>query len=261
MKPLLICTLLLGFAIEAAAGGASPWEGTWKIDPARSHLTGDTFTYSKGPGDLLHYADGSSANFDFGLDGKEYMAWPNHTVSWTAAGENAWDSVYKVDGKITTTSHRVLAADGKTLTVTISGKRPDGSDLHDEAVYTRVSGSSGLLGTWRTVKNSGAGVPQQYVISVPQPGLLRYELPDMKASAEGRADGSDHAISSPAMPPDSSIGFKAIGAKKMRYVIKVGGKPDSYGIQTIAKDGRSFTDVSWNPGKESEKLTSVYVRQ
>jgi hypothetical protein len=39
------------------------------------------------------------------------------------------------------------------------------------------------------------------------------------------------------------------------------GKPDTYGIETLAADGHSFTDVSWNPGKESEKQTAVYVKQ
>lgn len=35
----------------------------------------------------------------------------------------------------------------------------------------------------------------------------------------------------------------------------------SMGEQTLAADGRSFTDVNWNSGKEDEKTTGVYVKQ
>jgi hypothetical protein len=48
---------------------------------------------------------------------------------------------------------------------------------------------------------------------------------------------------------------------KIRYVTKVNGKTDNLGEETLAADGRSFTDMNWNPGKESEKTTGVYLKQ
>jgi hypothetical protein len=48
---------------------------------------------------------------------------------------------------------------------------------------------------------------------------------------------------------------------KMSYINKVNGKATGYGIQTLAADGKSFTDVSWSPGKESEKSTAFYAKQ
>jgi hypothetical protein len=33
------------------------------------------------------------------------------------------------------------------------------------------------------------------------------------------------------------------------------------GEQTLAADGRSFSDVNWNPGKEDEKTTGVFLRK
>jgi len=159
-----------------------------------------------------------------------------------------------------TNLHRELSADGKTLTITAAGTKPDGSTYHDERVFERVTGTDGLIGTWRSVKVVFSG-PQQFVISSPAPGVLRYELPDIKASVEGRADGSDHPVTGPTTPPGMTSGFKLVNPTKLTYVLKIDGKPDSYGVQTLARDGRSFTDTSWNPGKESEKTTAVYVRQ
>ena len=259
-------TTLLMLSLLTLPGGAtlaadSPWNGTWKLDPAKSHFTGQTFTYSKGPGQLLHYEDGSTASFDFGIDGKEYKTWANRTASWTPAGKNAWELVTKADGKVLDKGHIVLAEDGKTLSMSFTGTKPDGSSYREEDVFTRVSGSEGLIGTWRTDKVKGPSGPQSFVISSPAEGTLRYDIPDMKAYAEGRADGSDHPIVGPEVPPGMTIGFKLVTPTQVKYSIKLDGKVDSYGVQSIAPDGGSFTDTSWNASRDNEKTTAVYVKQ
>ena len=90
---------------------------------------------------------------------------------------------------------------------------------------------------------------------------MHYDIPDLKVTAEGRTDGSDNPLTGPTMPPGATISFKALSPTKIRYVMKIDGKPDSMGEQTIAADGRSFSDVNWNSGKETEKTTGVYVKQ
>jgi len=45
------------------------------------------------------------------------------------------------------------------------------------------------------------------------------------------------------------------------FTIKVNGKPVEYDVDTLSEDGTSFTQVTWLPGKESEKVTAVYVKQ
>jgi hypothetical protein len=257
---LLLCSLLT-LPAGAAVAADSPWNGTWKLDAAKSQFTGQTFTYSKGPGDLLHYEDGSTASFDFGVDGKEYKTWANRTTSFSATGKDTWDTVTKADGRVLAKGHFVLSEDGKTLTMNFTGTKPDGSAFHEEDVFTRISGTDGLIGTWRAAKVKGPSGPQTFVISSPARGVLHYDIPDMKAFAEGRADGTDHPITGPDVPPGMTIGFKLVSPTKVKYSIKLNGKPDSYGVQSIAPDGGSFTDTSWNAGRESEKTTAVYVKQ
>src|SRR5579862_9239552 len=117
---LVLCSVLVLQAGTVLAAD-SPWVGTWKLDPSRSHFTGDTFTLTKARGNLLHYSDGSTASYDFGVDGKEYKTWANRSTTWTPAGDNAWDTVTRADGKVLVKSHRQLSADGKTLTMTLTG--------------------------------------------------------------------------------------------------------------------------------------------
>jgi hypothetical protein len=261
MKKLLLLCSFVGLCSGTAIAAENPWTGTWKLDPAASNFTGQTFTYSKGPGDMLHFEDGSSASFDFGLDGKEYKTWANRTTIWTATGENTWNHVTKADGKVLAKGQVALSADGNTLTMRLTRRRPDGKTFHEEDVFTRVSGTGGLIGTWRATKVVDPVAPQTFVISSPAPGMVHEEVPDMKASLEGPTDGSDLALKGPDLPPAMTIAFKPVTSTKMSYVIKINGKADSIGEQTIAADGRSFMDVSWSPGRDSEKSTAVYVKQ
>jgi hypothetical protein len=261
MKMTLILCSVLALQTGSALAADSPWSGTWKLDPAQSHFTGDTFTLAKGPGNMLHYSDGSTASYDFGVDGKEYKSWANRTTTWTPVGNNAWDTVTQTDGRVLAKSHRQLSADGKTLTITSTGTRPDGTSFHDEEVFARAGGTAGLIGTWRSIKVSEPSGPREFVISSPAPGVVHYEVPDMKASAEGRTDGSDNPLKSPDMPPGMTISFEKLSPTKLKYVMKVNGKTDNMGEQTLAADGRSFSDVNWNPGKEDEKTTGIYLKQ
>lgn len=261
MKATWIICSLLALPAGAASAADSPWNGTWKFDQQKSHLTGQTFTYSERPGGMLHYEDGSTASFDFGLDGKEYKTLANRTTTWSAAGTNRWDRVTRIDGKVFTKGHVTLSEDGKTLTETYSGTRPDGEEFHEEDVFNRVSGTGGLAGTWRTAKVTGPTGPQTFVISSPSAGLLHYEIPDMKVSVDCSADDKDYPLTGPTVPPGATISFRRVSPTKVRYAIKINGKADMIGVQTIAADGASFTDTSWNANRESEKTTAVYVKQ
>lgn len=261
MKANWILCSLLALPAGSAYASDSPWNGTWRLDPQKSHLTGQTFTYSERPNGKLHYEDGSSASFDFGLDGKEYKTWGNRTTAWSAAGQNSWDRVTRIDGKVFSKGHVALSADGKTLTETFTGTRPDGQEFHEEDVFSRVSGTDGLAGTWRTARVTGPTGPQTFVISSPAAGVLHYEIPDMKISVEGRTDGTDCALTGPTMPPGGTISFKRLSATKIKYVMKFDGKVDNEGVQSISPDGRSFTDTNWNAGRSSETTTGVYVKQ
>jgi len=74
MKIALFLCSLLALPAGAASAADSPWNGTWKLDEAKSQFTGGTMTFSKGAGDMLHFSDGSTTDYDFAIDGKERKA-------------------------------------------------------------------------------------------------------------------------------------------------------------------------------------------
>jgi hypothetical protein len=259
---LAVVTMLGGVALPSRVLAAdNVWVGTWKLDPAKSNFAGDTMTYSKSSNGAYRYSDGGTVSYDFGIDGKGYPTPYGRTITWSAVNDHAWDSVLTAqDGTVLAKIHRELSSGDKTLTVTATGTKPDGSTFNETSVYARTGGAEGLAGKWRSTK-SNAGSPEKFVISSPAPGVLRWDIPDYKQTGEGKLDGTDFPITGPTAPPGMTVGIKAETATKLSYVMKFNGKPDNYGVDTMAADGRSYTDVNWSAGKESEKTTAVYVRQ
>lgn len=259
MKRLVLACALVVFTALPTLAADNPWLGTWKLDTAKSNFTGDTFTYSKAANGMMHFSDGSTENYDFAVDGKPYKTYGNRTSAWTADGDNAWKQVVEADGKTLVTVHRQLSADGKTLTNTYSGTKPDGTTFNDEAVYTRVTGTKGIIGKWRSTKVT-VSAPDDFIVSSPTNGVLHWDIPGYKETVEGKA-GVDLPIQGSTVPPGMTFSYRMVTSHELSYTIKLDGKPQAYGIQTLAADGKSFTDVSWSAGKATEKQTGFYAKQ
>jgi hypothetical protein len=260
MNKLLLACALFSLTSLSAVASDNPFASTWKLDLLKSHFTGDTFTYTTAANGMMHYTDGSTTSFDFGIDGKEYPTADGRTATWTPDGDHAWKSVIKFNGKVLATSRRELSADGKTLTIVSTGTRPDGSPFKEELVYTRVTGTSGLAGKWRNTKYN-QDEPDSLIIAFPTPDTVRWEIPAYKETITGKTDGSDLPITGPNMPKTLTVSIKMDSSHKLSYTVKREGKPFIYGIDTISSDGKTLTDVSWTAGKESEKQTGIYIKQ
>jgi hypothetical protein len=248
-------------AAPVGAGAAdSNWVGTWKLDKSKSDFTGDTMSYSRTASGMYHFSDGTVTNYDFNVDGKEYRMDSGHRATWVPAGDHAWDVTIKTTGDYVIKVHRELSDGDKTLTATATGTKPDGSMFNEQAVYTRVTGTTGLVGKWRSIKAT-EGAPEKFVVTAPSAGVLHWEIPDYKESTEGKMDGTDHPIKGPDVPPGMTFGGKLETPARLAYVLKQDGKPIQFGVQTMSGDGTSFTDVSYNPGKKDEKATAVYLKQ
>jgi hypothetical protein len=256
MKHLELAAVLLLVSSGTALAQASPFAGTWKLDTAKSQFTRDTFTVSKTAAGL-HYSNGGPVSFDFAIDGKDYPVIPGRTTAWTKAADGGWDQVAKTDGKVLSKAHRVLSLDGKTLTSTYVGYRPDGTESHESDVYTRVSGSHGLEGEWKDVKVKAA--TDTMMISA-SPGRYEIKTPSYKESISGSTDGAPAEIKGPTVPPGAMASYKATGPAEWTYSITLKGTVYDKGVMTVSPDGRTMTDTSWIPGKESEKVVAVYQK-
>jgi hypothetical protein len=153
MRKITAIVLLAATFIGGIAMAADPVVGTWKLDVAKSK-------FSPGPAPksatrvYTESADGIALDGKtVGADGKEasmhaaYKAdGKSHPVSGnpdadavTAKSVNAttWDFTLTKAGKVVGSVHRVVSADGKTLTVENKGTHNDGVAYDDTLFYTR----------------------------------------------------------------------------------------------------------------------------
>jgi hypothetical protein len=96
-------------------------------------------------------------------------------------------------------------------------------------------------------------------LTLPAPGSYHWDIPGYKETVGGKADGSDLPITGPTAPPGLTLSVKQLTPLKISYIVKDHGKTESIGNQTLSADGKFFTDVSWSPGKETEKQTGIYI--
>ena len=172
---------------------------TWKLNEAKSKMTGNTFTYSAKPNGLCYYSNGSSIEYDFACDGKDYPTFSNRVVACTAPGDSVFDTNVKVDGTPCSMVHRVISPDGRSMTTTVTGKQPDGTRFTDTTNSTRVTGSKGIAGTWKTAKTSSN---TSNIIIKAQPDSQHMEVPGYKEVMDHKLDGSDSPLSGPLIPKE-----------------------------------------------------------
>ena len=149
-------TSLLTLALCFAAGTlcfASPQMGTWKLNEAKSKFAPGTgkntmVVYKEAMGGKVTIttdgvnADGKPTHSQWTgkFDGKDYSVTRDPTAdtrSYTQVDDRTLDFNVKKGGKVTITGRVVVAADGKSRTVTTSGTTAKGKKFKNTAVFDK----------------------------------------------------------------------------------------------------------------------------
>lgn len=252
-----VAALVAASASVASATDAS-WNGTWKLNRAKSQMTGDTFTYSMNANGTFHVSNGGPITFDFACDGKDYTVIPGSTIACKKISDTTYDFTNKQNGKLLSTDQEVISDDGKTMTDTTKTTRPDGTTSTSVDTYDRVSGTSGLVGEWKHVNASSTG-PSVMTISISGTTITQRGSA-YKWSVTAKLDGSFAPVTGPTQPAGLMASFKPLGSHQIYSVTKLNGKVIGEDTMTLSADGMTITDVSSSPG-QSAKQTYVYEKQ
>ena len=152
MKKIVMIAMLSTLLVGVTAFAADAVVGTWKLNVAKSKFSGTTpksgtRVYSESAdGTTLDQklvgADGKEMSMHAGLtyDGKPHALTGNPDAdSGTGKAVNArtTDFTLTKDGKAVGTVHRVVSADGKTLTVHNKGTHADGTSYDDTLIFDK----------------------------------------------------------------------------------------------------------------------------
>ena len=249
---------LLSIAAAAPCFAAgSPWSGTWKEDIAKDKLTGDTVVITaKGLG--FHFSNGPIA-YDFACDGKPYPTIGAGTIACTATSDGGNELVSATNGTIVSKQHRTFSTDSKLMNMKTTVIEADGSTSTVESVRRRKSGTTGLVGEWVDAKVAPTA-PDVLTISVTG-NMVHIEFLHSKMVVDAKLDGSDGKVVGPRVSPGTTYSYKSVSPNKLLFTGKLNGKVLAEGTLTLSPDGKSYTDVSWLAGKESEKTTEIFEKQ
>jgi hypothetical protein len=152
MVRILVIALFSTLFFGSTAFAADAVDGTWKLNVAKSKFSGmapksATRVYSESAGgpaleQKLVGADGKEMSMHATLtyDGMDHPITGNpdaDSVSSKAIDAHTSDFTLKKGGKVVGSVHRVVSADGKTLTVHNTGTHADGKTYDDTLVFDR----------------------------------------------------------------------------------------------------------------------------
>jgi hypothetical protein len=138
--------------VAVAVCYASPHMGTWKLNEAKSKLDpaaakNHTVIYEAAGDSVKIIVEGIDSagkpthnEWTGKFDGQDYPVTgdpASDARSYTTDVANTIDFTIKKDGKVTVTGRVVIAADGKTRTVTVSGTDAQGKKYTSSSVYDK----------------------------------------------------------------------------------------------------------------------------
>ena len=154
-KNLVVRSLLVGaaaLALGTAAFAGENWVGTWKLNAEKSKLgatavRAQTLTFEATSAGIKLTSEGTDAQgkpmhggYTSKFDGKD-VPWAGNPMADTACpkrvDDNTYENVWKQGGKATVSATVSVSKDGKTLTVTQTGKDPSGAAVNSVAVYDK----------------------------------------------------------------------------------------------------------------------------
>ena len=257
MQPLRFAVVAGTLLLAPALAHASPFEGAWKLDPAKSHFEGDTYSFTR-TAKGFRYSNGSTLSYVFAIDGKDYPTIESRSAAWSKSADGGFDTVSKANGKVVSKGHWMISPDGKTLTADFTIYRPDGSTETEHDVSKRLAGGAGLAGRWQDVKVQVE--TEAMTITTPAEGRVEIRFPKSQEVVAGRLDGSPSPITGPTIPAGAQASYKALGPNKWIYTISLKGKVYDKGTLSVSADGATLTQKSWIPGKEAEASTAVFTK-
>jgi len=153
----VFASVVVGSAVSRiAAQSTDSWVGTWTLnlaqssyDPANLAPKSQTTRITASADTLTAITDGADAEgkkihteITYKFDGKDYdykgAPDPNSTRVYTRVDDHHYTYATKANGLITTTSRVAVTPDGKTRTITTTGRDAQGRVIRNFSVWNRV---------------------------------------------------------------------------------------------------------------------------
>lgn len=255
----LLIAALAALSTQLCHAADNPWNGTWKLNEAKSKLTGSVDTVSQSA-DGKYTVATSGLTFSFGCDGAKYPLPGGHMLACTKASDTAMHIVVTAGEDELAQTDRTLSDGGKTMTVVDSGKAPDGTPFHDTEVYKKQSPGTGdaWTGAWQNTKvNIGTSGVAQIERSADS---ITFTWPMDKSTLTAKLDGTPAVRQEPHPEEGYTISLTAAGSRTIHEVDKLNDTVLEHDTLTLSPDGKTMSIEVMRTGDKVKQLY-VYEKQ
>lgn len=247
---------LFGLALlfSSTLYASNPFVGKWKIDQAKSHITGATDSVTAVAANTWKFQYGAFS-WTVKADGTDQPT-PFGTTALKALDPATWQFANKSDGKPLGTETWVLSADGKSMTRTFASLKENGDPYTAVAAMKRTAGSAGFEGTWESTEvempfteidiepNGDDGIK----LHVPADGT-RYSV---------KFDGKEYPEEGPRLPAGMTVSVKMTGARSAQATTRLNGKVWDHEDWEVSADGMTFTYTEHDAGTDKPELVILH---
>jgi hypothetical protein len=249
----ILCVMGLAPAILAAAD--APYIGKWKLNVAKSQLTGETLTLEKTSSGMIRESI-EGVSYEFKLDGKEYPTPYGGTLAMKEISPDTWEATVRVKGKVVETMKMVTKGDAMTMKQTVN--KPDGGTVPGTSAWKRASGGPGFFGKWMSTEVR-APVSMVEIAANGTDGIT-INYPEFGFTVTAKFDGKDYPASGQFASPKNTFVFKTTGPRSFEMTSKIDGKATYADTFTVSADGKTLTDDG-TPITAREPIKAVFDRQ
>lgn len=235
-----------------------PFIGKWKLNLAKSKLTGQTIEIKEVPGNGYQFQEDEHTDIIL-ADGLDHPTHFGETMSVTQKKSDTWAIVYKNGDRVLMNTIWKVSKNGKTLTYTAAGTRPNGQRFTNQMTAKRTSGHAGLAGTWQTTSVALSSPDEIYIDSSDGEGHL-ITFPGRKQTIRMKFDGAEYPEQGPTIAAGSTSSGHRIDERTIETTEKVNGKVIETAKATISADGKTQTIVVTEPDDNTPVLL-IYERE
>jgi hypothetical protein len=256
-QAILRFVILMGLSVSVLVAD-DPFIGKWKLNLAKSKMTGQTIEIREVPGKGYEFKEDEHTDIIF-ADGLDHPTHFGETMAITQKKPDRWAITYKRGNSVLMNTTWKVSRDGQTLTYRATGIRPNGQHFHNEMTAKRTSGKAGLAGTWETTGVILSSPREIYIEPYNTEGHF-ITFPGRKQTIRMKFDGKEYSEEGPTVLEGSTSSGRRIDERTIETTERIKGRVIETAKATISQDGATQTIVVTEPG-DKMPLLLVYDRE
>lgn len=258
MLRVILLLAFVAFSSGAAPAPSDPFIGKWKLSLAKSKLTGQIIDIQEVSPDHYRFQEDEHSDIIF-ADGLDHITHFGDSMAIAKKSDDTWAITYKRGDTVLMNTIWKVSPDGKTLTYTATGTRPNGQHFNNRMILKRTSGTAGLAGTWETT-NVTLSSPSEIYIAAWDTGGHLITFPDTSQTVRMRFDGKEYRDSGPRVASGATSSGHRIDEHTIETTERIKGKIIETAKATVSADGATQTIVVTEPG-DPTPVVLVYDRE